>query len=481
MKFPLMFETIDCLLFRNLIAEMTSLAINLFTMKRPVSKEQGDNNVTQNRKHYTSTLDAETRHWISEDSKYFLHQALSTPVMNVLSKTEGAYITDLNGKRYLDLHGNGVHNAGFSNVKVIEAVKAQLDNSLAFTPRRYTNLPAIALAKKLTEITPNGLDRVLFCPGGSQAIEMAVMLAKQVTGKWKTISYWDSYHGTGFQASSIGGEEHFTVGQGPMVPGAFHVEFPNYYRNPWGFTDEDAIDQEYLRQIKIILEHNPDIAAIVAEPISATPVVPSIGYWQQIQNLCEQYNILLIFDEIIEGFGRTGKMFASEHFVTPDVLVLGKSLGGGLVPFAGIVTKEKYNTLRHRSIGHFTHEKNPLCAAAGLAEITYIEENDLVRNAEVLGDYLMEKLAELKEEFSIIGNIAGRGFHIGIDLVKDRHTKERAVDEAERIMYACFEQGVAFKIIEGNIITLRPSLIITKDDCDRIVAVLKKALVEITR
>jgi 4-aminobutyrate aminotransferase-like enzyme len=444
-----------------------------------VSREQGDNNATENRKTYNQNLDSKTQRWINEDAQYFLHQALSTPVMNVLSKTEGAYIEDMNGKRYLDLHGNGVHNAGFNNPKVVEAVKAQLDASLAFTPRRYTNLPAIQLAKKVIEITPKGLDRVLFCPGGSEAVEMAIMLAKQVTGKWKTISYWDSYHGTGFQASSVGGEEHFTVGQGPMVPGAFHVEFPNYYRNPWGYTDQEQINNEYLRQIKNILHHNPDIAAIIAEPISATPVVPSIEYWQQIQDLCERYNILLIFDEIIEGFGRTGKMFACEHFVTPDVLVLGKSLGGGVVPFAGIVTKEKYNILQHRSIGHFTHEKNPLCAAAGLAEIEYIEEHDLVENSATLGDYIMDQLKELKETYPLIGNIAGKGFHIGVDLVKDRITKERAVEEAEQIMYHCMEQGVAFKIIEGNIITMRPSLILTKDDCDLIIHSLKSALEKI--
>ncbi|MEQ6120298.1 aspartate aminotransferase family protein [Reichenbachiella sp. MALMAid0571] len=448
-------------------------------MKKLISKEQGDNNSTENRKKYHENLDQETKNWIEEDAKYFLHQALSTPVMNVLSKTEGAYIVDLNGKKYLDLHGNGVHNAGFSNPDIIDAVKAQLDMSLAFTPRRYTNIPAIKLAKKITEITPEGLDRVLFCPGGSEAIEMAVMLAKQVTGKWKTISYWDSYHGTGFQASSVGGEEHFTVGQGPMVPGAFHVEFPNYYRNPWGFTDQEAANQEYIRQIKNILHRNPDVATIIAEPISATPVVPSGEYWQEIQHLCEQYNILLIFDEIIEGFGRTGKMFASEHFVTPDVLVMGKSLGGGLVPFAGIATKEKYNVLQHRSIGHFTHEKNPLCSVAGLAEIEYIEKHQLVQNAETLGDYLMDRLQELKEIYPLIGNIAGKGFHIGVDLVKDRKTKERAVEEAEQIMYDCLEQGVAFKIIEGNIITMRPSLVITKDDCDLVIDSLKNALEKI--
>ncbi len=445
-------------------------------MEKTVSREQGDNNATQNRKTYNQNLDSETQRWINEDAQYFLHQALSTPVMNVLSKTEGAYIEDMNGKRYLDLHGNGVHNAGFNNPRVVEAVKAQLDASLAFTPRRYTNLPAIRLAKKVIEITPEGLDRVLFCPGGSEAVEMAIMLAKQVTGKWKTISYWDSYHGTGFQASSVGGEEHFTVGQGPMIPGAFHVEFPNYYRNPWGFTDQDQINNEYIRQIKNILHHNPDVAAIIAEPISATPVVPSVEYWQQIQDLCEEYNILLIFDEIIEGFGRTGKMFACEHFVIPDVLVLGKSLGGGVVPFAGIVTKEKYNVLQHRSIGHFTHEKNPLCAAAGLAEIEYIEEHKLVENSANLGDYIMDQLQELKDIYPLIGNIAGKGFHIGVDLVKDRSTKERAVEEAEQIMYHCMDQGVAFKIIEGNIITMRPSLILTKDDCDLIISSLKDAL-----
>ncbi len=448
-------------------------------MGKPVSREQGDNNSTENRKLYHDNLDSETKHWIEEDANCFLHQALSTPVMNVLSKTDGAHIFDLSGKKYLDLHGNGVHNAGFNNPNVVEAVKVQLDLGLAFTPRRYTNIPVINFAKKIIEISPSGLDRVLFCPGGSEAIEMAVMLAKQITGKWKTISYWDSYHGTGFQASSVGGEEHFTVGNGPMVPGAFHVEFPNYYRNPWGFTDQQEIDQEYLRQIKNIIKRNPDIAAIIAEPISATPVVPSPEYWQEIKYICEQYNIFLIFDEIIEGFGRTGKMFASEYFVTPDVLVLGKSLGGGIVPFAGIVTKDKYNTLEHRSIGHFTHEKNPLCAAAGLAEVEYIEENKLVENSRELGDYLLSRLWELYETFPLIGNIAGKGLHIGIDLVKNRETKERAVEEAEQIMYDCFEQGVAFKIIEGNIITMRPSLVITKDDCDLIIESLKNAFIRL--
>ena len=151
-----------------------------------------------------------------------------------------------------------------------------------------------------------------------------------------------------------------------MMPGIFHVEFPNYYRNPWGFDREEDVDAECLRQIELVLRREPEMSAIIGEPISATPVIPSRRYWEGVQDLCRRYGALLIFDEIIEGFGRTGKMFASEHFVTPDVLVLGKSLGGGILPFAGIVTHEHYNTLQHRSIGHYTHEKNALCAAAAL-------------------------------------------------------------------------------------------------------------------
>lgn len=445
-------------------------------MNQHISLKQGDINASDLRQQYVNALDEETRHWINEDARYFLHQALSTPVMNVLSKTEGPFIYDLQGKAYLDMHGNGVHNAGFSNPEVIKAVIEQLQQSLAFTPRRYTNIPAVQLAKKLVELTPAGLDRVLFCPGGSEAIEMALMLAKQVTGKWKTLSYWDAYHGTGFQASAVGGEEHFTVGNGPMVPGAFHVEFPNYYRNPWGFTNEEQIDEAYLRQIKIILQRNPDMAALIGEPISATPVVPSKNYWVQVKEICKRYEMLLIFDEIIEGFGRTGKLFASEHFVTPDVLVLGKTLGGGLLPFAGIVTMDKYNVLQHRSIGHFTHEKNPLCCTAGLATINYMEQHALVSNSATMGTYLMDRLHQLKEIYPLIGNIAGKGLHMGIDLVKDRHTKERASREAEAIMYYCMQQGIAFKIIEGNVITMRPALTITKEDCDRVVAVLQQAL-----
>jgi len=447
-----------------------------------LGKEQGDVNTTINRKKYWErNLRGDAKKWFEEDKKYFLHQSLSTPVLNVISKTHGVYIKDLNGKEYIDMHGNGVHNAGFNNPYVIKAVKEQLDEELTFCTRRYTNIPSIKLAKKISEIAPGDLCRSLFCPGGSEAIEMALMLAKHVTGCFKTISYWDSFHGAGFGAASVGGEEHFRGGLGPLLPGNFHVEFPNYYRNPWGFINEEDVDNECLRQIELVLKREPDISAIIGEPISATPTVPSKSYWKGVKRLCKNYGALLIFDEIIEGLGRTGKMFASEYYIVPDILVLGKSFGGGILPFAGIVTKEKYNKCGNRSIGHYTHEKNALCSAASLAEIEYIEKNRLCENAESLGKYAVKRLNEMKEKHPIIGNITGVGLHIGIDLVKDRKTKERAVEEAEMIMFKCLEKGLSFKTIDGNIITLRPSLVINKEEMDKALQIIDESLSEVEK
>jgi 4-aminobutyrate aminotransferase len=208
-------------------------------------------------------------------------------------------------------------------------------------------------------------------------------------------------------------------------------------------------------------------------------VVPSKNYWEGVKDLCAEYGALVIFDEIIEGFGRTGKMFASEHFITPDILVLGKSMGGGLLPFAGIVTRLQYDCLEHRSIGHYTHEKNGLCSAAALAEIDYIQKNDLVDNASRVGAHALSRLNELKEKHPLIGNIAGVGLHIGIDLVKDRETKERAVEEADSIMYKAMERGLAFKTIEGNIITLRPALTISMKEMDQVINILDETIGEV--
>jgi 4-aminobutyrate aminotransferase len=161
------------------------------------------------------------------------------------------------------------------------------------------------------------------------------------------------------------------------------------------------------------------------------------------------------------------------------VLVLGKSLGGGLLPFAGIVTHEKYNVCRHRSVGHYTHEKNALCSAAALAEIAYIAEHRLPERAAELGDYALMRLNHLKERHPLIGHVAGLGLHLGIDLVSDPKTRERAVDEAEIIMFKCLEKGLSAKTIEGNVLTLRPALVITRGEMDRAIDIIDETIGEV--
>jgi 4-aminobutyrate aminotransferase len=462
--------------------EVCILTVKKHSANLRIEREQGDVNTTARReKYWERNLSENAREIFERDKRYFFHQSLSTPVLNVLSRAEGIYLYDMEGNRYIDMHGNGVHNAGFNNPRIVDAVRRQLDQGLTFCPRRYTNPPAVDLAEKLAEITPGALSKSLFCPGGSEAIEMSITLARQVTGHFKTISFWDSFHGAGFAAASVGGEAHFKGGMGPMMPGALHVEFPNYYRNPWGFDSEEAVDAECLRQMELVLEREPGVAAVIGEPISATPVVPSKRYWEGVKRLCDRFGALLIFDEIIEGFGRTGKMFASQHFLAPDILVLGKSMGGGLFPFAGIVADPRLDVMPHRSIGHYTHEKNALCCAGALAEIESIQRQRLDDHAAEIGQFAKDRLNEMREKHALIGHVAGLGLHIGIDLVKDRTTRERAVDEAEAIMYKCMEKGLAFKTIEGNVITLRPALVITREEMDRALSIIDEAIGEVAR
>lgn len=434
---------------------------------------QGENNRLRPSAH---TVSAAERTLLHRDESVFFHQTLSTPVNHTVAKASGAYIYDLEGRAYLDLHGNGVHTIGYQHPNVLTAIKAQMEADFTFAPRRFTNEPAVALAEKLVSIVPDGLTRVLFCPGGSEAIEMAIMLAKQVTGRWKTLSYAGTFHGAGFQAVSVGADPHFRDGIGPIMPGAIHLEMPDYYRNPWGLTDLRQVDDLYLAQVREALSQNPDVAALISEPIFYNSTVPTPYFWQQVRAMCDEYGVLLIFDEIYTAFGRTGRMFASEHFVTPDILVVGKGFGGGVLPFAGIIGKEALNCIPHTSIGHYTHEKNPLCSAVSLAMIQTVEQEGLVQKAETLGRYCRQGLLQLQQEFEWVGEVTGLGLNLGLDLVTDRVSKARHTELAHFIMEFAWERGISFKLIQGNILNLKPALIITREEIDRVVEVIRQGL-----
>src|SRR5207244_2326019 len=258
------------------------------------------------------------------------------PGLNALRGCGGATIEDLQGRRYLDFHGNYVHQVGFANPAVIAAIKAQLDQ-LPFCTRRYTNRPAVDLAKKLAALAPGDLNKVLFCPSGTGAIGMALKLARAATGRHKTVSMWDAFHGASLDAISVGGA-------------------------------------------------------------------------------CDRHGALLILDEIPTALGRTGTMFACEHYgVVPDMLVVGKGLGGGILPLAALIARGGLDVAGDRALGHYTHEKNPVACAAALATIECLEEERLLENVKSVGEHVLQRMKTMLEEHLIIGRVSVLGLLMGME------------------------------------------------------------------
>ncbi|MDE3123750.1 MAG: aminotransferase class III-fold pyridoxal phosphate-dependent enzyme, partial [Paracoccaceae bacterium] len=277
---------------------------------------------------------------LRRDAAAFLHQSLSSPCVATIAKAEGIWIEDLAGRRYMDFHGNSVHHIGYGHPRLIAAIKDQLDQ-LSFAPRRFTCEPAVALAEDLGRRAPGTLDKVLFTTGGSDAVEVALKLARAATGRFKTISFWDAFHGAGFGSSSVGGEATFRAGiAGPLMTGAEHVA-PWAPRDcPYGTESLAASARACARMIDYVLGRDSDYAAFIAEPMRATPLVPAPGFWRAVREACDRHGTLLIFDEIPTGLGKTGRFFSHEHDgVTPDILVLGKALGGGVLPIASVIAR----------------------------------------------------------------------------------------------------------------------------------------------
>ena len=445
-----------------------------------ILKNEGDVNVSPLRKAWQDEhIGPETAEILAEDEKYFLKQSLSTPCMNALKSAKGAWIEDIQGRRYIDFHGNNVHQVGFGNPDVIEAVKKQLE-TLPFCPRRYTNRIVVDFAKKIASLTPGNLNKMLFAPGGAEANSMAIKLARIVTGRYKTISMWDSFHGATLDTISLSGEAVFRKGIGPLMCGDVHVPPPDIHRRFMDIGKPEEWEILWAKYIEYIMEKEGDIAAVISEPMRSTPYIPSKKYWQIIRKACDRHGALLIFDEVPHALGRTGKWFTCQNFdVTPDILVIGKGLGGSVFPIAAMIADEKLDVAGNIALGHFTHEKSTLGAAAGLATINYIEKNNLIEHSRTLGAYALEQAQKMMERHQLIGSVRGIGLFIGIELVKDKTTREPAVEEAEKVMYKCLSGGVSFKLTMGNIITLTPALVITKEEMDFALGVIENAIEEV--
>ncbi|RMF40907.1 MAG: aminotransferase class III-fold pyridoxal phosphate-dependent enzyme, partial [Alphaproteobacteria bacterium] len=306
----------------------------------PVTHTEGEANRSDARRQWAGQLGPQTAALIGRDSAAFLHQSLSTPCLSAIRKAEGIWIEDLDGRRYMDFHGNSVHHLGYAHPKVIAAIHDQLD-ALSFAPRRFTCAPAVELAERLGAIAPGDLSKVLLTTGGSDANEVALKIARAATGRFKTLSFWDAFHGAGFGAASVGGEATFrSFIAGPLLPGAEHVAPFACYRCPYGHAGPESCGLACAGMVEYVLEREGDIAAVIAEPMRAVPYVPPPGFWARVRAACDRHGTLLILDEIPTGLGKTGRMFAFEHDgVQPDIVTLGKALGGGVLPIAAVVAR----------------------------------------------------------------------------------------------------------------------------------------------
>ena len=429
---------------------------------------EGDVNDTPRRSLWQSeNLDDIALELLHRDQEGFLQQSLSTPCLNALKSAQGSWIEDVQGRRYLDFHGNMVHQVGYAHPHVVERIKAQIDE-LSFCPRRYTNIRAIELSEKLGQIAPGGLSKVLFAPGGSAAIGIAIKLARIATGRYKTVSMWDAFHGASLDAASVGGEERFRRDIGPLLPGSEHVPPPDPSRCPLGCGSQCSY--ACLKYLEYVLEREGDVAAVIAEPMRCTTVVPPpAGYWERVRQACDSHGALLIFDEIPTALGRTGKMFSCEWFnAVPDILVVGKGLGGGVMPLAAVIAHRDLDVADEYSIGHYTHEKNPVSCVAGLATLEVLESEGLVERSRLLGERSLARLQRFAQAHSRIVDVRGLGLLFGVELSDSSF--------AEQCLYDCLSNGLSFKVSSGTVLTLAPPLNISEGDLDRALTIVESSI-----
>jgi 4-aminobutyrate aminotransferase len=422
--------------------------------------------------------DGATRDLLDRDANAFLHQSLSSPCASTIAKAEGIWIEDTAGRRYMDFHGNSVHHIGYGHPRLIAAIKDQLD-TLPFSPRRFTNEVSVELAERLGALAPWPA-KVLFTTGGSDAVEVAMKIARAATGRFKTLSFWDSFHGAGFGASSVGGEATFRSQiAGPLLPGAEHVAPFNCTSCAYGHPGPETCGLACAKMADFVLKREGDIAAVVGEPMRAVPVVPPPGYWQQVAASAKTQGTLLIIDEIPTGLGKTGRFFAHDHDdVTPDIIVLGKALGGGTLPIAAVLARADLDVAGDFAIGHYTHEKNPVTARAALTTLDIIHDEGLIERAARLGTAAMDRLRDSIGQHPHVGDIRGRGLMFGVSILADRATNTPDPDKAEQILYACMAAGLSFKISAGNVLTLSPPLTIPESDLDRALSIVEAAVRE---
>jgi 4-aminobutyrate aminotransferase len=400
----------------------------------------------------------------------------------VVNRGEGAIIEDVDGNRFLDFNaGIAVTATGHCHPQVVAAIKQQSERLIHMSGTDFYYENMVELAEKLAAIAPGDVARrVYFGNSGTEAIEAAMKLARYHTGRDKFIAFRGAFHGRTLGALSLTGSKVVQrKGFGPMVPGVFHAEYPDTYRRPAGVTPEDhavncvrAIEEQLFRTTLPAEE----VAAIVLEPVQGEGgyIVPPKVLLEELARLAQQHGILLIFDEIQSGMGRTGKMWAADHFgVTPDIFTVAKGIASGM-PLSAMVSRSEVMNWppgAHAS----TYGGNPVAVAASLATIQLLER-ELVANSARIGSHILDRLRSWPSKFKNVGDVRGLGLMIGIEFVRDQDTKDRAPDIRDHLVAMAFERGLLVLGAGRNVLRLCPPLIVTRDQADFAVDTLEECL-----
>lgn len=385
----------------------------------------------------------------------------------------GAVIEDVDGNRFLDFTaGIAVCSTGHCHPRVVAAIQQQAAKLLHMSGTDFYYGPQGELAKKLAEIAPgSGAKRVFFTNSGAESVEAAFKLARYHTGRQHMIAFFGGFHGRTMGALSLTGSKVVQRrGFAPLIPMVSHVDYPNSYRNV-GLDSLDQLEDLFKRTVA-----PQEVAAIIVEPIQGEGgyVVPPPQFHRSLRALCDKHGILLVADEVQSGMGRTGKMFAMEHWgVVPDIVCLAKGIASGM-PLGAIIARADlmdWGPGSHAS----TFGGNPVSCVAALETIKLLEE-ELIESARVVGEHLKRRLGELMAKHKLIGDVRGLGLMVGVELVRDRGTKEPASTERDEIVQACFRRGLL--LLGCGVSTLRfcPPLVVSKEQCDVAVGILDEVL-----
>jgi 4-aminobutyrate aminotransferase len=420
---------------------------------------------------------------IIERDKQFVSPSYTRDYPFVIARGEGAIVEDVDGNRFLDCAaGIAVNSTGVSHPDVVKAICEQAGKFIHMSGTDFYYEPQVRLAEELASIAPiDGSVRTFFGNSGTEATEASIKLARYHTRRQGIIAFLGSFHGRSMGSLSLTASKVIQRrGFGPLLPGVYHARYPEPYRFK-GSADECAAESlSYIRdQLFVQLIAPDEVAAIVVEPIQGEGgyIVPPVAFLQGLRELTSEHGIVLVVDEVQSGMGRTGKMFASEHFgLRADVVNIAKGIASGL-PLG--VTCARADVMSWPPGAHAsTFGGNPVSCAAASVTIKLLKES-LVANAATVGAHLADGLRELQRKHSLIGDVRGFGLMIGVELVRSRETKERAIDERNALVQSMFRRGVLILGAGKNAIRIAPPLVLTKPQADTLLRVMDDALLEV--